>query len=153
MSDIVDGHGSVDLTVRRHISAPPEAVFRLWTEADLLKKWWGPPGVTCTDAEIDLQVGGRYRIANLLPSGVTIWIHGHYEVIDRPALLRYTWALGLDSTPNERVTVSFLPTETGTEVVIFHENAPDIPTREGHRTGWEGCLDGLVNVVRTMGQA
>jgi len=31
-----------------------------------LKQWWGPESVVCVDAQIDLRVGGRYRIANRL---------------------------------------------------------------------------------------
>jgi len=141
---------ALNLTVRRFIPAAPEIVFRLWTEAELVKKWWGPPGVTCTEAEFDLRVGGKYKIANLLPSGTTVWIHGEFEQIDRPNQLRYTWGIGLDSTPNEFVTVSFQPAEGGTEIVILHENAPDLQTREGHNQGWQGCLDGLVELVASM---
>ena len=105
----IDDLAARNVTVRKFVSVSPEAVFRLWTDAGLLKKWWGPPGVTCTEAEIDLRVGGSYRIANQLPTGATIWIHGQYEEIDRPRLLRYSWGIGLDSPPEEVVTVRFEP--------------------------------------------
>lgn len=143
----IDDLAARNVTVRKFVSVSPEAVFRLWTDAGLLKKWWGPPGVTCTEAEIDLRVGGSYRIANQLPTGATIWIHGQYEEIDRPRLLRYSWGIGLDSPPEEVVTVRFEPKDGGTEVIVFHENAPDISTRESHEHGWAGCLDGLAEVA------
>ena len=90
-----------------------------------------------------LRVGGQYRIANLLPSGQTIWIHGKYELVNRPDKLIYTWGIGLDGTADERVTVTFMATENGTEVVVFHENAPNVSTRDSHESGWHGCLEGL----------
>jgi uncharacterized protein YndB with AHSA1/START domain len=132
-----------DVTVRKKIAAPIEKVFEFWTHSEHVRKWWGPPGVTCSEAEINLVVGGGYRIANRLPDGSTIWIHGQFEVIEIPTMLRYTWGIGLDSVPDEVVTVTFASVDGGTEVVIVHENAPDNATAESHVHGWHGCLDGL----------
>jgi len=139
-----------DVTVRRNVPASPEVVFRLWTDAEMVKKWWGPPGVTCSEAEIDLRVGGSYRIANLLPSGSTIWIHGVFEAVDPPNRLVYTWGIGLESSAEERVTVTFHPIGGGTEVVVLHENAPDVATRDSHENGWYGCLDGLIVFAKSI---
>jgi len=136
-----------DVTVRRLVPASPEQVFSFWTDAEHLKKWWGPPGVTCINAEVDLRVGGRYRIANLIPDGSIISIHGVFELIDRPTKLVYTWLIG-DAGPEERVTVTFLAVPGGTEVVVFHENAPTEATMQSHQRGWVGCLDGLEEYAR-----
>ena len=51
------------------------------------------------------------------------------------------WLRGAASS--ERVTVSFDKKNDRTEVVVRHDRIPDLPTRERHRQGWEGCLDGL----------
>jgi len=59
------------LVVRRTIGASPERVFDAWTKPERLRLWWGPRGVTCTAAEVDLRVGGRYRIANQFPGAIT----------------------------------------------------------------------------------
>ncbi len=72
------------LVVRRTIRAAPQALFDAWTQADLLVRWWGPAGVACLGAEIDLQPGGRYRIGNRLPDGQTLWITGVFERITPP---------------------------------------------------------------------
>ncbi len=45
---------------------------------------WGPPEVSCAGADVDLRVGGGYRIANRLPNGDTVWIAGQFEHIDPP---------------------------------------------------------------------
>jgi uncharacterized protein YndB with AHSA1/START domain len=88
-------------------------------------------------------VGGKYRIANLLPDGGTIWIHGEFELVEPPRKLKYTWALGLDRLPAETVTVTFTKVAFGTEVRVLHTKIPDPSMAEGHRDGWVGCLEGL----------
>ena len=135
--------GSLTLIVRRVIAATPERLFEAWTCPAELRHWWGPESVSCTAAEVDLQVGGRYRIANRLADGTTLWISGAFECIDRPRKLVYTWCVGPGSPPAELVTVTFEAHPMGTEVVIVHERIAAAVTRDRHEQGWLGCLDGL----------
>jgi uncharacterized protein YndB with AHSA1/START domain len=106
-------------------------------------RWWGPQGVACPAAEIDLRVGGSYRIANQFPDGKVIWIVGIFEVIEPPHRLTYTWKLESQDGPVERVTVSFEAHGAATEVVVTHERIPDEAARTSHERGWIGCLDSL----------
>lgn len=138
---------TITLEVRRTIYAPAEQVFAAWTQAAHLKKWWGPRPVTCIDAEIDLRVGGRYRIANQFPDGKLLWIFGQFEVVDAPSKLVYTWCVDPQSQVSERVTVRFDARGEATEVIVTHERIPNTATRDRHQQGWEGCLDGLVNYM------
>ena len=48
------------VVVRRVIGASRERVFRNWTEPEQLRRWWGPGGFTCPDAQVDLRTGGTY---------------------------------------------------------------------------------------------
>ena len=64
--------GRIALVVRRTIHAPVEPVFHAWTRPEQLRQWWGPGPVTCCHAEIDLRVGGAYRIGNRLPDGTVL---------------------------------------------------------------------------------
>jgi uncharacterized protein YndB with AHSA1/START domain len=131
------------LVVRRTIRAKPAVVFAAWTEAARIRQWWGPGPVTCPEAEVDLRVGGRYRIANKMPNGTIQWIVGRFEAVEPPRRLVYSWGMGEDSPSPERVTVRFEPRGEDTEVIIHHENLVDPAAREMHLQGWEGCLDGL----------
>jgi uncharacterized protein YndB with AHSA1/START domain len=151
VQDVEAGHesGSLSLIARRQIAAPPDVVFAAWTEPEQLKRWWGPKGVTCPQAEMDLRVGGRYRLANQLADGNTVWITGVFDQIQRPHKLVYTWAhepLGED-TEHTRVTVRFEPRGKGTEVIVVHERFATRASRDRHAAGWEGCLDGLVRLL------
>jgi len=137
--------------VRRTIQATAEELFAAWTQPEHLKKWWGPRPVTCVDAEIDLRVGGSYRIGNLLPDGTVLWIVGEFEIVERPHKLVYSWRAG-SSNDSERVTVQFEPQGEATEVIVTHERIPDSSTREQHLAGWDGCLDGLAGYLSTARQ-
>jgi len=63
----------VTLIVRKTIRASAERLFQAWTDPSQLTQWWGPPGVQCIEAQIDLRMGGRYRIANRLADRNTLW--------------------------------------------------------------------------------
>ncbi|HEV7558050.1 MAG TPA: SRPBCC domain-containing protein [Kofleriaceae bacterium] len=131
-----------ELTIRRVIAASPGRLFDAWTRPDLLRQWFGPAGVSCIGAEVDLRPGGAYRIGNQLPDGAIVWIEGEFELVDSPRRLVYSWRIG-DEQPS-RVTVSFTAIDDGaTEVVVLHERIDTIETRDGHERGWLGCLDGL----------
>jgi uncharacterized protein YndB with AHSA1/START domain len=136
------------LVVRRIIQAKPERLFKAWTEPDQLKKWWGPQSVKCVDAEVDLRVGGHYRIANQFPDGNVLWISGEFQLIEPPHKLVYTWRVEPAQEAAELVTVLFEPRAAGaTEVVVVHERIPNKTTRDRHEQGWFGCLDGLAKYI------
>jgi uncharacterized protein YndB with AHSA1/START domain len=130
------------LTVRRRIAAPPDRLFSYWTEPAHLARWWGPAGVTCDSATVDLRVGGAYRIGNRFADGTVLWISGVFEIIEPPHQLVYSWRLGAADVV-ERVTVTFTPVGDSTDVVVVHERIADAEMAAGHERGWEECLDGL----------
>ena len=129
------------LTIRRMIAARPERIFDAWTKPELLQQWWGPAGVRCIAAEIDLRVGGSYRIGNELPDGRVIWISGEFELVESPHRLVYSWCVG--DEPASRVTVTFIAVDGATEVLIQHDRVRSQAVRDDHEHGWGGCLDGL----------
>ena len=48
--------------LQRTIPAPPERVYRAWLEPELLRRWLAPGGLEVTRVEVDVRVGGHYRI-------------------------------------------------------------------------------------------
>lgn len=129
------------LNVRRHIKASPETVFDAWTDPEKMQKWWGLKEASCPCVEIDLKVGGAYRIANALPDGRVIWITGYYEAIIRPNRLVYTWSV--DGGAPEKVEVSIDPSDNGSLLTICHFAIPDTETYSGHERGWMESLNAL----------
>ena len=129
------------LVVRRLIAATPERLFAAWTVPAQLIAWWGPAPVRCLGAEVDLRVGGAYRIRNGMPDGSELVIAGAFERVEPPRLLVYTWQVG--GEPVSRVTVQFLAREAGTEVVVTHDRIHSAAVRDDHERGWIGCFDRL----------
>ena len=138
--------GQIALVVRRTIKASVARVFEAWTQPEHLRRWWGPRPVTCSAAEIDVRVGGAYRIGNELPDGRVLWISGTFEVVEPPRRLVYTWEIenpGSPSPERSRVTVRFEPLAGSTEVIVVHERIDTEETRLDHEKGWNGCLENL----------
>jgi uncharacterized protein YndB with AHSA1/START domain len=54
--------GACDFIISREYDAPREHVWQAWTDPLRLARWWGPAIFTNTVCEVDLRVGGRYRI-------------------------------------------------------------------------------------------
>ena len=131
----------ITLVTKRTIRASAARLFDAWTQPEQLRAWWGPRPVTCSDAEVDLRVGGRYRIANAMPDGKTFLIEVEFEVVEAPHKLVYTWRAGADVV--SRVTVRFEPRGEVTEVTVVHAQIPSEKMRDAHQGGWVGCLDGL----------
>jgi uncharacterized protein YndB with AHSA1/START domain len=139
---------TVTLIVRRTIRASAARLFEAWTQPAQLQQWWGPEAVDCIDAEVDLRVGGRYRIGNRFPDGKILWIAGEFEVIEAPHKLVYTWGLEPLCGAAERVTVRFTPQGVATEVIVTHEGIAWVSIRERHEQGWQGCLDALAKYLQ-----
>ena len=136
---------ALSLTLRRVFAVMPERVFQAWTTPEELKRWFAPPGLTTPEAEVDLRVGGRYRIAMQMPQGPTLWVAGTYVEIDRPNRLVYTWAWEEDGSPGHEtlVTVEFNALDGQTELVLTHERLADDAERDQHSDGWNGCFAAL----------
>lgn len=56
--------------IERMLKASPERVFDAFTDPVQLEKWWWPNGFSCPAAEVDLRVGGMYRLAMEWPGSI-----------------------------------------------------------------------------------
>ena len=133
------------LQVRRVFDAPPERLFQAWTTPEELRRWHAPGPLSCVLAEIDLRVGGRFRIHMREPDGKEHRVGGTYRVIDPPGKLSYTWQWETKSSNNDLVetlvTIEFLPSGKGTELVLTHEGFATEETRNSHEHGWTRILE------------
>ncbi len=136
------------LRVERHFRAPPERVFRAWTAAEELRRW-SDPDPRDAEAEVDLRVGGRYRIAMARADGTVHRVTGVYREIDPPRRLVYTWRWeSMPGSPETVVTVDFRARpDGGTDLVLVHEGLPSDDARARHAHGWGASIDKLAAVV------
>ncbi|MDQ6423615.1 SRPBCC domain-containing protein [Paenibacillus sp. LHD-117] len=61
------------LEIIRTINAPRELVFKVWTEEEHLKHWWGPTGMAIHVAKLDLRPGGIFHYSMTSPDGHKMW--------------------------------------------------------------------------------
>jgi uncharacterized protein YndB with AHSA1/START domain len=70
------------IQIDREFDAPPNLVFRAFTEPDLVKRWWHARRGVTTVADIDLRPGGRWRWVMLTHDGQEVAFHGEYGEIE-----------------------------------------------------------------------
>jgi uncharacterized protein YndB with AHSA1/START domain len=134
------------LRVSRRIRATPERLFRAWTDPAHLRHWWrmDEPGWTFGGAEIDLRVGGEYRLGMTAPDGRAHVALGVYREVAPPNRLAFTWDW---ENPENRVgdtlvTVDLADAGDGTtEVVITHVRFATTDRAARHERGWTQLLE------------
>lgn len=146
---------SSGLTVHlaRVLRAPPPVVFAACTEPEELAKWWGPRGFTSPSVEIDLRVGGSYRIAMQPPEGDLFYLRGEFREIDAPKRLVYTFEWE-DPDPDDQetvVTLTFGDVAEGTELVLDQGPFAVEARRALHEAGWTDGFDRLERSVSSLG--
>jgi uncharacterized protein YndB with AHSA1/START domain len=68
-------------TYGRTFNAPADKVWRVWTDEDSIKHWWGPKGYSAPFIRNDLRVGGTYLWAMKSPKGAMSWNTGVYQEV------------------------------------------------------------------------
>src|SRR6185503_8873889 len=125
-----------------------QRVFDAWTRPEALKSWAAPGAMTAPVVEVDLRVGGGYRIHMSAPDGKEHRVIGVYREVDPPRRLVYTWTWEtMPDVTDSVVTVEFHNRGAGTEVVLRHEGLPSEERRARHEAGWIGCMTKFETVV------
>ena len=75
------------LRVSRVFSAPRETVFRAWSSADHIKRWFCPDGYSVPEAKVDMRVGGAFEVCMRSPEGVDHWTRGTFTEVVTPERL------------------------------------------------------------------
>ena len=128
------------LTLKRVYKVSPEKVWRAWTDGAALRQWWNQGDSPGWIAELDVRVGGRYRLMLRDPEGNYHDIRGVYSEVETNRRLVFTWNIH-DAPPEAASTVTVLlsPIADGTELEftldpVFDPRAAD---------GWRGSFKQL----------
>ena len=145
------------VVINRTINAPRERVFEAWTNPAHLHRWWAvQEDFTVPIAEVDLRIGGSYRLGMQVPDQEQPFIvTGVYREISPPEKLVFTWKweaapppYAADWVPTETlVTIEFFDRDGSTEVRLTHEMFPDETMRDEHDQGWGRCLNSLTRYL------
>ena len=147
-----------ELSLTRIIDAPPEKVYRAWTEPELLKQWFAPLPWTTPRAELNVRPGGGNLIVMKGPGGQEFPNRGIYlEVVKNERLVftdAYTESWEPSLKPFMTVILTFEKHEGKTRYTarVRHWTVADRETHEkmGFHAGWGQCADQLVALVEKL---
>lgn len=138
-------------TVRLHrvFSAPPERVFRAFTDQDALVKWMAPHGFTAHVEHFDVRAGGSYRMSfTNFSTGTKHSFHGNYRQVVQNQLLRYTDQFDMPELAGEiEVTIELKEVSVGTELQITQAGLPSVIPPDACYLGWQESLQLLSLLV------
>lgn len=158
--------GDREYQISRVFDAPRSLVYRAWTDPKQMAKWWGPKMFTNPVCEMDVRVGGRFRIVMRGPEGDEFPFKGVYLEIVENELLKFTddctehpkeWHdlvhPGQDPTavPEVITTVTFTDADGKTRVTV-HMRFETPELRDGHvsagmDSGWSESFVSLAELL------
>ena len=150
MQQSIAGQSGLAFRLKKRFDAPREKVFGAWTQPEILKRWWCPAGWEAAEIEVDLRVGGAFRIGMRRRSGgLPVYVTGSFLTVHSPETLVYTWKWenAFENMPQTRVTVVFRDLGTTTEVVLTHDGLLEIPFCLQVRSGWIEAWSRLVDAL------
>ncbi|MFF4546567.1 SRPBCC family protein [Streptomyces sp. NPDC001435] len=97
------------IVITREFDAPPERVFRAYTDPELVVQWLGPRGLTMLIDQYDARNGGSYRYVHRDEDGTDYGFHGVFHEV----------------RPNERIVQTFtyegFPDGVSLETAVFED--------------------------------
>src|SRR5580700_10555612 len=66
------------LRLSRLLHARRETVFRAWSSAEHIKRWFSPATFTVPEATVDMRVGGAFEVCMRSPMGTEHWTRGRF---------------------------------------------------------------------------
>lgn len=126
-----------ELEMQRTLSAPRELVYRAFTEADLIPKWWGLRSSTTIVDTFEPQVGGRWRFIQRESDGTEFAFRGEFLELEPPNRIVQTFEF--EPIPGHIVTDTLTLTEVdGGTLVRILSKFETIEDRDGLlRSGME----------------
>jgi len=132
-----------ELVIDRSFNAPVALVFRLWSDGDLLKRWFGPKDFTCPSFIVDFRVGGEYRGMIASSRYGDSWFGGRFKTIVPNQQIVMTFAWDEDQGLKELTDITITFDEDGDVTTQRFHQAPfrSVAERDSHVSGWTECFD------------
>ena len=137
------------VSLHRVVTAPPEKVFRAFTEANAMASWIPPYGFLCVVHSMEVKIGGSFKMSFInFTTGNGHSFGGKYLDIKPNEFLKYTDTFDDPNLPGEMTTSVWLKEVfCGTEIKILQENIPSAIPTEMCYLGWQDSLEKLKKLV------
>jgi uncharacterized protein YndB with AHSA1/START domain len=135
-----------EVVVTRTFHAPARLVFEAWTTPELFKQWWVPKsmGMFLRSCEMDVRVGGRYRLVFGHDASNAAEFFGRYLEVTPPS--RLVWTNDEGGEGGSVTTVTF-EEEDGKTLLVLHEL---YPSKEALDAAGTGAADALVETFEQL---
>lgn len=135
--------------LHRVIAAPPQKVFRAFTEPDAMASWLPPYGFVAKVHSMDVKEGGSYKMSFInFTTGNGHSFGGTYLEIKPNELIKYTDKFDDPNLPGEMITtIQLKAVSCGTELIAIQEGIPSVIPTEMCYLGWQDSLDKLKKMV------
>ncbi|MGD8307863.1 MAG: SRPBCC family protein [Chromatiales bacterium] len=149
MSDPTTASPTHRIQLHRVLCAPAERVYRAFLDPEAMAKWLPPHGFTGRVHEMDVRVGGGYRMSfTNLGTGGSHAFGGRYVELEPNRRIRYTDRFDDPDLPGEmQVAISLRKVDCGTELEIVQEGVPAVIPADGCYLGWQQSLSLLAQLV------
>ena len=134
----VDRKSERELVITRTFNGPARLVFEAWTKPELFRRWWTPKssGVSLLSCEMDVRVGGRYRLEFGQDASKPMAFFGRYiEVIPHSRLV---WTN--DESEDGAVTTVSFEKKSDKTLLTLHELYPSKEALDGAIAGMDGGM-------------
>jgi uncharacterized protein YndB with AHSA1/START domain/dihydrofolate reductase len=150
------GTADREITSTRVFDAPRALVWKMWTDRQHVREWWGPKGFTTTIQEMEVKPGGTWRLVMLGPDGRSYKNRIIFREVIEPEKLTYEHVPEPGSEPvNFQTTVTFAQQGDKTRVsvrMLFPTSAQRdfVAKTYGAVEGLEQTLSRLEEKLRTI---
>lgn len=147
--NIVTKPASSEIRITRVFMAPRELVYKAWTSAEMLVHWFGCAAFTTTSAEVDVRVGGDWRVVMRAPDGTDFPAYGRYlelVPVDRIVMTHQWEKQVVEVNPAGHgtiVTVQLFEIPGGTRLEFRQTGLASEASRDSHVGGWCDSMDAL----------
>ena len=137
------------VSFHRVLKTTPQKVYRAFTEPNAIASWLPPYGFLCTVHEMNVQVGGTFRMSfQNFSTGNSHSFGGIYVELKPNEFLKYTDKFDDPNLPGEMTTSVWLQkVSVGTEIKIVQEGIPTVIPLEMCYLGWQESLEKLTSLV------
>lgn len=129
-----------EVAVTRTINGPPRAVFAVFTQPELFRRWWVPKsmGMTLLSCDVDARVGGKYRLVFDYGGPEPAAFFGTYLEVEPTSRLAWTNEEGGE---NGSITTVTFEEQDGRTIVTLRETYPSKEALDEAGTGANEALD------------
>jgi len=144
------------ILITREFDAPKHLVYKAFTTPELVKRWWHAKRGEMTIAEIDLQVGGKWRYVMVADGGIEVGFHGEYrEIVPNERIVSTEVFEGLPEGVSEEEgatvnTATFVEADGHTTVTILVQAANKVSRDAIIESGMEGGLQDALDLLEQV---